>query len=311
MSYGIFAKNLGKIKEVRVDLKPFTLITGNDEMKTIVRELFVFAATVQSQSCGNGVKSIGLERIWNFLSLINEDTEIECYSQGNKFLRQKGFKGSAEPAACAGRIKFVEIDCRGASKDSDIALLVESFCQTQMERGYVGGIYWVKNPEKVIPAKHRTKFIGELASITSKKYPNAYIVVETECPLVAEAVNLAIAAGVALERDERFVEESKVLKKIAKSGRFFSDCKELTTSYLLKKGRAFINIEDDEPLIDLTDIWKNHNKTVDAIDDIIKTVKNGCVDEGDTSLDEGYTSLEEELAKDALDNEKNNKEVEE
>ena len=48
MSYGIFAKNLGKIKEVRVDLKPFTLITGNDEMKNIVRELFVFAATVQS-----------------------------------------------------------------------------------------------------------------------------------------------------------------------------------------------------------------------------------------------------------------------
>lgn len=69
MSYGIFAKNLGKIKEVRVDLKPFTLITGNDEMKTIVRELFVFATTVQSQSCGNGVKSIGLERIWNFCLL--------------------------------------------------------------------------------------------------------------------------------------------------------------------------------------------------------------------------------------------------
>ena len=270
MSYGIFAKNLGKIKEVNIDLEEFTLITGNNSMKERVKNLFLFVATEENRALEYGPRYI-----IHYTSRVFSDTSIEAYSLSSKFLEQKGLNASITTKSSAGKVDFVEVDCDIIDKKLDVAYLIKSLYKTQEERGYARGIYWVKKPENVVPVKERCKFIGELASMARDNSKLFHIVVETECPLIVEAINLAITSGfvIAGNGDTVAANKSKLVRKIVKNNWYFLDPRTEFNAYLLKNGQSKVNLEKDCFKVDVTDIKKTYIKVAKAVEELTAIAK--------------------------------------
>lgn len=271
MSYGIHVKNLGKIKEVNIDLEEFTLITGNNSMKELVKNLFLFVATEENRALEYGTRG----GIMKYKSRVFSDTLIEAYSLSSKFLEQKGLSASITTEQSDGKVDFVEVDCHLVDKKLDVAYLIKSLFKTQEERGYARGIYWIKNPENVVPVKERCKFIGELASMARDNSKHFHIVVETECPLIVDAINLAITSGfvIAGNGDTVAANKSKLVRKIVKSNWYFLDPRTEFTAYLLKNGRSEVNLEKDCFKVDVYGIQKTYIKTAKAIEKLTAIAK--------------------------------------